>query len=112
MADPQITLPLLPPEEALRACAFAPFREGVEIFWIREGSPALALLRYAPGAGVPRHRHVGLETILVLEGAQSDEAGRYGAGQLVVNQPGSEHSVWSDEGCLVLIQWEKPVAFV
>ena len=95
-----------------RGCAFAPFRDGVEIAWLREGEPGVALLRYAPGAAVPRHRHTGLETILVLEGDQSDERGTYPAGALVLNGAGSEHSVWSQGGCVVLIQWERPVAFV
>lgn len=92
-----------------RGAAFAPFREGVEICWLVEGAPGLALLRYAPGARVPRHRHRGLETILVLDGAQSDERGRHSAGALVVNAVGSEHSVWSEEGCVILIQWTEPV---
>jgi len=95
-----------------REAAFQPFREGVEIFPICAGEPAVALLRYAPGAGVPRHLHTGLETILVLEGAQSDERGRYPAGSLLINPEGSAHSVWSDIGCVVLIQWARPVSFV
>lgn len=94
-----------------RDLAFAPFRDGVEIFPIQDGTPALALLRYAPGAAVPHHRHTGLETILVLEGAQTDEQGHYPTGTLVLNQPGSSHSVWSDEGCVVLIQWTAPIVF-
>ena len=44
-----------------------------------------------------------------LQGVQSDEAGDYGAGSLVVNAMGTEHSVWSDTGCVVLIQWDRPV---
>lgn len=95
-----------------RSAAFAPFRPGVEIARIVDGSPALALLRYAPGASVPRHKHGGLETVLVLEGAQEDEAGRARAGDLVVNPEGSEHSVRSTEGCVVLIQWTRPVEFL
>ena len=91
------------------AFAFEPFREGVEICHLRRSDPAVALLRYAPGASVPRHRHTGLETILVLEGTQSDERGQYETGSLVLNPAGSEHSVWSDPGCVVLIQWERPV---
>lgn len=71
-----------------------------------------ALLRYAPGASVPRHVHVGLETIIVLEGIQADERGAYGAGTMVLNPPGSIHSVWSDPGCTILIQWEKPAEFL
>lgn len=95
-----------------RNCTFEPFRPGVEISVLLEGEPAVALLRYQPGAKVPRHRHVGVETILVLDGAQSDESGTYKTGDLVINERGSIHNVWSDEGCVVLIQWEKPVSFV
>lgn len=71
-----------------------------------------ALLRYAPGARIPAHRHPGYEHIWVLEGAQEDESGRYDAGTFVVNAPGSSHSVWSEEGCLVLIVWERSVKFL
>ncbi|MFK7871201.1 MAG: cupin domain-containing protein [Roseobacter sp.] len=88
---------------------FEPFRDGVDIHYIKKGTPAVALLRYAPGARVPLHRHLGLETIFVLEGAQSDKRGTYPKGSFVLNPAGSTHSVWSDEGCVVLIQWERPV---
>ena len=91
--------------------AFAPFRDGVEIFPILDGAPALAVLRYAPGAAVPHHRHTGLESILVLDGVQEDEQGCYPKGALVLNQPGSSHSVWSQLGCVVLIQWTAPIIF-
>jgi anti-sigma factor ChrR (cupin superfamily) len=91
---------------------FAPFRDGVEIARLHEGPPSVALLRYAPGAGVPAHRHAGLETILVLEGTQSDDRGTYGTGALVMNPAGTTHRVWSDPGCVVLIQWTLPVEFL
>ena len=42
-------------------------------------------------------------------GSQEDERGRYRAGALVVNPPGSAHNVSSDEGCIVLALWERPV---
>ncbi|MBB3459361.1 anti-sigma factor ChrR (cupin superfamily) [Rhizobium sp. BK313] len=92
--------------------AFAPFRGNVTIHWIQPfvgDQPGVALLKYEPGASVPRHRHEGLETILVLEGTQSDETGDYVKGSYIVNAAGTEHSVWSDEGCVVLIQWDRPV---
>lgn len=94
-----------------RDAPFEPFREGVEIARLA-GDPdgaSAALLRYQPGASVPMHEHVGLETILVLEGSQADERGVYAAGTMSVNLAGSRHSVWSDEGCVVLIHWERPV---
>lgn len=90
-------------------CKFEYFRDGVEICRLVAGEPELALLKYAAGASVPRHLHQGLETILVLEGSQSDEFGHYPAGSLVANPEGSVHSVTSEEGCVVLIQWTKPV---
>ncbi len=95
-----------------RRMRFVPFRHGVDICQLRAPDPAVALLRYAPGASVPRHVHTGLETILVLEGVQSDERGHYPAGTLVLNPAGTVHSVWSREGCVVLIQWERPVRFL
>jgi anti-sigma factor ChrR (cupin superfamily) len=91
---------------------FEPFREGVDIHHIQTGEPALAILRYAPGARVPLHQHMGLETIFVLEGSQSDERGCYEQGALIVNPEGSVHSVWSETGCAVLIQWERPVKII
>ncbi|MCA8879306.1 MAG: cupin domain-containing protein [Rhodobacteraceae bacterium] len=98
--------------EGWRRATFEPFRDGVDISNIVAGEPAVALLRYAPGAGVPRHRHTGLETILVLDGIQCDERGKYPAGTLMLNPAGSEHSVWSETGCVVLIQWARPVRFL
>jgi len=91
---------------------FEPFREGVDVHYIKQGAPALAILRYAPGAKVPVHLHTGLETILVLDGAQSDERGTYGKGALILNPEGTTHSVWSETGCAVLIQWERPVEII
>ena len=35
----------------------------------------------------------------------------YGPGTLVVNAPGSSHSVSSPRGCLVLVVWDSPPAF-
>lgn len=95
---------------------FEPFRPGVEICHLQRAEngdgPALALLRYQPGASVPRHEHQGLETICVLEGSQRDESGTYRAGDVVLNLQGSVHRVWSDEGCVVLISWAAPVRMV
>jgi anti-sigma factor ChrR (cupin superfamily) len=97
---------------AWRDLAFEPFRDGITAHWLLRGgdaSPSVAVLKYAPGASVPRHRHPGLETIIVLEGTQSDESGDYAAGTVVLNPVGTEHSVWTKDGCLVLIQWALPV---
>lgn len=96
---------------AWRGLPFEPFREGVEVHWMRAGGgePEIALLKYAPGASIPPHLHSGVELIYVLDGIQSDEAGDYPAGTAVINPPGSRHSVWSENGCVVLIHWSSPV---
>ncbi len=90
-----------------------PLRPGVSIrrLYQAPGGPSAALLRYEPGASIPSHEHLGYEHVLVLDGAQSDEHGRYPAGTLVVNRPGSSHRVVSEEGCVVLIVWERGVRF-
>jgi anti-sigma factor ChrR (cupin superfamily) len=97
-----------------RTAAFEPFRDGVEICRISgdADSASVALLRYQPGASVPMHEHTGLETVIVLEGSQSDERGRYRSGTMSINPAGSRHSVWSEEGCVVLVHWERPVRMV
>ncbi|PBB70624.1 allophanate hydrolase [Mesorhizobium sp. WSM4312] len=95
-----------------RDLALEHFRDGIRVHWLLKGGPvepSVAVLSYQPGAGVPRHRHAGLETIVVLEGIQSDENGDYPAGSVILNSVGTEHSVWTKDGCVVLIQWDLPV---
>jgi anti-sigma factor ChrR (cupin superfamily) len=52
------------------------------------------------------------EHILVLSGSQTDHNGEHQTGTLVINPPGTNHSVISEAGCIVLAIWEKPVALV
>lgn len=94
--------------------AWQPFHPGVEICPL-SGDPQgafSALLRYAPGARVPRHRHEDVEEIRILRGSQRDERGVYPAGAHVVNPAGSIHSVESPEGCVALLVWRKPNTFL
>ena len=94
--------------------AWQPFRPGIEIHRLYgDGTtgPSAALLRYAPGASLPLHTHIGYEHILVLRGSQVDAGGEYSAGTLLINPPGTSHAVNSPQGCIVYISWEKPVAF-
>ena len=42
---------------------------------VEEGDRRAMLVRYDPGATIPRHRHLGDEQIFVLEGSVSDDAG-------------------------------------
>jgi anti-sigma factor ChrR (cupin superfamily) len=101
--------------ELVSADGWTELREGIDVLRLwgdpDQGS-SVALLRYQRGARVPQHRHGGFEVIFVVSGSQSDERGTYAAGSLVVNPAGDVHSVWSDEGCTVLVVWERPVEFV
>jgi anti-sigma factor ChrR (cupin superfamily) len=104
-----IPMPILPDN-----LIWEPFRDGVGAsFLYRNGDhgPAAAYLRYAPGAGVPHHFHAGYEHVLVLQGSQTDRNGRHAQGTLVINPPGSSHDVVSEDGCIVLVIWERPVIF-
>jgi anti-sigma factor ChrR (cupin superfamily) len=88
-------------------------RPGIEIHRLYKWptGQSAALLRYAPGAVLSAHRHVAFEHIFVLTGTQTDENGVHRAGALIVNPPGSRHSVKSENGCTVLAIWEQPVVF-
>lgn len=91
---------------------FLPFKPGIGIHWILQGTPAIALLKYAPGGRAPLHLHPAPETVLVLDGSQSDAFGTYHTGDFVLNHTGSRHEVFSEGGCVVLLQWAQPVQFL
>ena len=58
---------------------------------------------------MPAHVHRGMEHIIVLAGAQKDADGTYGEGGMLVHGPGTSHAVASDQGCIALAIWERPV---
>lgn len=94
---------------------WAPFRDGVEIYRLYGdgvAGPTAALLRFKAGARVSLHEHTGYEHIIVLSGAQVDENSRAAVGTLIINPPGTRHSVLSDTGCIVLAIYERPVKFL
>jgi anti-sigma factor ChrR (cupin superfamily) len=113
MAGPLVFKELLSGRFDPEQVRWQPFRPGVEIAQLYGGAPnvaSAALLRYAPNAKVPRHIHHGFEHILVLSGSQRDDKGAlYEAGSLVISEPGSSHSISSEQGCVVLAIWERPV---
>ena len=68
----------------------------------REDERQTVLVRYDPGATIPRHRHIGDEQIFVLEGEVEDDTGACRAGQFARRPPGCVHTVRSPRGALVL----------
>lgn len=92
-----------------------PFAEGVDIYRLYEtgpDGPTAALLRFHPGGRVPLHEHMGYEHIFMLAGEQVDEVSKAETGALIINPPGTSHSILSENGCIVLAIYEKPVKFL
>jgi len=92
-----------------------PFSAGVDIYRLYENGPdgpTAALLRFHPGGRVPLHEHMGYEHIFMLAGEQVDEVSKAETGALIINPPGTSHSILSENGCIVLAIYEKPVKFI
>jgi anti-sigma factor ChrR (cupin superfamily) len=92
-----------------------PFMDGVEIYRVYGDGltgPTAALLRFQKAGAVPLHEHPGYEHIIVLSGSQRDEKGSAETGTLIINPPGTRHSVVGEAGCIVLAIYEKPVRFI
>src|SRR5678816_1258593 len=60
------------------------------------------MTRFAPGAQLSQHRHVGDEIIFVIEGAVSDESGTVSAGNVGYRPNGCVHTVTTRNGATVL----------
>jgi quercetin dioxygenase-like cupin family protein len=106
------------PEIAVES-VFAAAQRGA---WQRSGLPGLSridvnaaprlagvsrrLLCFAPGTRFPAHRHLGPESVFVLEGSYRDESGRaFRAGDVQRMAPGSEHTLYVDprEPCVAAV---------
>ncbi len=70
----------------------------------KESGHTTSVVKYEAGASFKQHSHPYGEEILVLEGVFSDEHGDYPAGTYLRNPPGSKHSPFSKEGCVILVK--------
>ena len=68
------------------------------------GTEHVALVKWEPGTRFVNHSHPGGEEIFVLSGTFSDEHGDYPAGTWIRNPPGSTHSPFSEEGCVIFVK--------
>jgi len=69
------------------------------------------LLKWAPGATLPMHKHPEIEQTWVLEGSLYDHEGICRAGEFVWRHPGTFHEPHSDEGAVILAIYRKPNVF-
>ena len=96
-----------PPSQifALSDLAWIEARPGVrqKRIWEDKDSERRAILaRFEPGATLPPHRHVGDELIFVIEGANADESGVVGTGNMNYRPNGCVHTVTTKNGATVL----------
>jgi len=90
---------------------------GIRYFHFSPGpagaAPEAGIVRLRPGALFPRHRHLGDEVSLVLDGVLvDDDRRRHGPGTVLASPAGSEHAYHAGPGRdLVLVSLHGGVAF-
>ena len=81
------------------------FQPGItfKVLWQDSSTKRRAqMTRFAPGAQLPLHRHVGDELIFILEGANADESGVVTAGNMNYRPNGCVHTISTANGATVL----------
>lgn len=66
-----------------------------------------SVVRFDEDSHFSAHEHPGGEEILVLEGVFSDERGDYPAGTYIRNPPGSSHTPFSKQGCVLFVKLDQ-----
>ncbi|MCV2894782.1 ChrR family anti-sigma-E factor [Lentibacter sp. XHP0401] len=76
-------------------------------------SGSVRLLYIPPGLDMPEHTHGGLELTLVLQGAFSDEGGRFGVGDVEVADDDVDHQPIAEKGeaCICLAATDASLKF-
>ena len=72
-----------------------------------ESGHTTSVVRFESNSYFPQHEHPLGEEILVLEGVFSDEHGDYGSGTYIRNPPGSTHSPFSRQGCVLFVKLDQ-----
>ncbi len=65
--------------------------------------PPTFLLKFEAGASYPNHNHPAGEEVFVLEGEVRFGPDQLHAGDYLYTSPGSNHSVFSKSGCVILL---------
>lgn len=78
-----------------------------------ETDTSLLMLCIGPKRHFPRHRHTGVEDVVVLTGAFRDQSGLYRPGDYQQSQPGTVHqpAVQPGDPCWILTRFEAGVQF-
>ena len=75
-----------------------------------------SIFRFAPGATLTDHEHVGVEQTYLLDGHLVDQEGPAAGlevkkGEFVWREPGSRHSAWSPKGGMTVAMMQVPNKF-
>ncbi|MGL6124013.1 MAG: cupin domain-containing protein [Shewanella sp.] len=70
----------------------------------KESGHTSSIVKYDAGSQFSPHPHPLGEEIFVLEGVFSDETGDYPAGSYLRHPPGSQHTPFSREGCIIFVK--------
>lgn len=87
---------------------------GVKQSVLHAGKDGSARLLYIPaGQAMPVHGHRGMELTLVLQGAYSDDDGRFGRGDIEIADEDMHHTPIAEAGedCICLIATDAPLKF-
>ncbi|WP_304522390.1 ChrR family anti-sigma-E factor [Cognatishimia sp. MH4019] len=87
---------------------------GVKQAVLKTSKEASVRLLYIPaGAAMPDHSHKGMEMTLVLQGAFSDEDGRFGRGDIEIADQELHHHPVAEAGedCICLAATDAPLKF-
>jgi anti-sigma factor ChrR (cupin superfamily) len=75
-----------------------------------------SIFKFAPGATLTDHEHVGVEQTFLLDGHLVDKEGPAAGlevrkGEFVWREPGSQHSAWSPQGGMTIAMMQVPNKF-
>lgn len=72
-----------------------------------ESGHTTSFVRFKAGATFPEHIHPQGEELYIIDGVFSDEYGDYPAGTYIRNPPGSKHTPFTREGCVLFVKLEQ-----
>ena len=70
------------------------------LFQDEESGFSTIMFKFAPGAKTPKHEHMGVEQVIILEGGLQDHDGFYPAGTYISRIAGSVHQAFAPNGSL------------
>lgn len=70
------------------------------------------MLKFEAGASYPAHNHPGGEEIFVLEGDLKLGKDHLQAGDYLYTPPNGKHAVWSQNGCVALLNVPQEVEII